>query len=75
MPEGLQQGSTGELLQERIDALETALSAFEDIDCEYEPETEEEDGKDTDPDDEAIADRLREWLREKESEISDISFE
>lgn len=34
MPEGLQQGSTGELLQERIDAMESAASEFEDIELE-----------------------------------------
>ncbi len=32
MPEGLQQGSTGELLQERVSAMETAADEFESID-------------------------------------------
>lgn len=42
MPEGLQQGSTGELLQERIDALDSAISELEEIDTDYE-EPEEDD--------------------------------
>lgn len=33
MPEGLQSGPTGELLQERIDALDNAISELEGIDC------------------------------------------
>ena len=34
MPEGLKQGSTGELLQERIDSLESAESELDCIDCD-----------------------------------------
>lgn len=40
MPEGLQQGSTGELLQERIDGCESAASELEGIDLDV-PEPEE----------------------------------
>lgn len=36
MPEGLQQGSSGEMLTERADACETAASEIEDIITEYE---------------------------------------
>lgn len=36
MPEGLQQGDTGQLLQERIDACENAISEFENIEFDYE---------------------------------------
>lgn len=35
MPEGLQQGPTGDLLQERIDAVESAISDLEQIDFEF----------------------------------------
>lgn len=35
MPEGLQQGPTGELLQERIDSLDNAISEFESIDTDF----------------------------------------
>lgn len=38
MPEGLQQGDTGVLLQERIDSIESAISDLEDIDFDDEDE-------------------------------------
>lgn len=38
MPESLQQGSTGELLQERADACNSAADEFEAIDFEYDPD-------------------------------------
>lgn len=48
MPEGLQEGDTGQLLQERIDQLEDVISELESIDydtikenCEMDIETEE----------------------------------
>jgi len=43
MPESLQSSPTGELLQERIDALETALSELEDIDLDDYEEPDEDD--------------------------------
>lgn len=48
MPEGLQQGATGELLQERVDALEEMISEIENISldsvegCETEEEKQQE---------------------------------
>lgn len=42
MPEGLQEGPTGELLQERYDNLDSAVSELEGIDMDYdEPEDDE----------------------------------
>jgi len=41
MPEGLQQGDTGQLLQERIDVLENWQGELEDIDLDFEFEEEE----------------------------------
>lgn len=41
MPEGLQQGDTGQLLQERIDALESALSDLEGVELKEEGESPE----------------------------------
>jgi len=40
MPEGLQEGPTGEMLQNRIDGLESAISEFEDIDMDEPTEDE-----------------------------------
>lgn len=42
MPESLQSSPTGELLQERIDALENAISEIENIDTEWDPDSEED---------------------------------
>jgi len=42
MPESLQYSPTGELLQERVDALENALSELESIDLDYEEPDEDE---------------------------------
>lgn len=42
MPEGLQEGPTGELLQERYDALDNAVSEFDGLDLDYE-EPDEDD--------------------------------
>ena len=42
MPEGLQQGDTGQLLQDRIDSLEAAISDLENIDFDDEEEMDED---------------------------------
>jgi hypothetical protein len=42
MPENLQYSPTAELLQERVDSIESAISEIESIDFEYEEEEEEE---------------------------------
>lgn len=90
MPESLQSSPTGELLQERIDSLENAISEFDSIDFQYEePDDsdiieelkEEEDSEDENwtPTDEAIQERkqekAQEWIDEKVSEIQNISFD
>jgi hypothetical protein len=41
MPEQLQESPTGEMLQSRIDAMEDAISEFEDFDLSYEEPTDE----------------------------------
>lgn len=57
MPEGLQQGSTGELLQERYDALESAVDDLTGVDI---PEMDEPEDGDEDYDSELhrVADEL-----------------
>jgi predicted RNase H-like nuclease (RuvC/YqgF family) len=81
MPESLQSSPTGELLQERIDALDNAISEFDNIDTDYEdPDDEELKGElDEDATQEDI-DNLRqekkqEWIDEKISDIQNISLE
>lgn len=88
MPESLQSSPTGELLQERVDALDNAISEFEGIDIDYEEPDEDEIRQDiaTDEDIEleevtqeqiqnVIDEKLQEWLDEKTSEIQGISLE
>ena len=81
MPEQLQQVPTGELLQERIDALDNAISELESIDCDYEEPDDEmikEEIGDSCTDEEIEEkknEKLQEWLDEKISEIQSISLE
>ena len=42
MPESLQGGPTGELLQERVDSLDSTISEFEDIDFDFEESSKED---------------------------------
>jgi hypothetical protein len=79
MPESLQYSPTGELLQERIDSLESAISEFESLDLDFEEKEDseikeiiaEEEGIDTDDDgweDEITSDQLDEKREELEDE-------
>lgn len=45
MPEGLQEGDAGQLLQERIDCLESAISDLESIDFEIDEDEEMDEDK------------------------------
>lgn len=85
MPEGLQQGSTGELLQERIDALDNTISELDGIDCDYEEPTlqewiddegkeeKDEDGNDWEDSDDNT--EFTEWKQEKLQEWLDEKTE
>lgn len=91
MPESLQSSPTGELLQERIDALDNAISELEGIDLDYEePDTDEikqeildETDDEEEQTDEMVEtmieerkeEKLREWLDEKIDEIQGVSLE
>lgn len=79
MPESLQSSPTGELLQERIDSLDNAISEFEGIDLDYdEPDTDqvkeeiaEDEGLDTEVEgwDATITDDvIEEWKQDKLNE-------
>lgn len=58
MPEGLQQGDTGQLLQERIDAMENWSSELQSVDCSGDIDEEAEDV------DDQTASRIQEILEE-----------
>lgn len=73
MPDGLQQGSTGELLQERIDACQEAIDNLDNIDLdfeEYEPDEEE----DVDEEAQKSIEQREEWVNEKIAEIQDCGI-
>lgn len=84
MPEGLQQGSTGEWLQERIDAMDSAISEFDSLELE-EPDDddlewpEKEEGEaDADYEKRKEAERAtveREYWEAKLEEFHGISIE
>lgn len=88
MPESLQSSPTGELLQERIDALDNAISEMENIETDYEEpdeeeikdELKEEEGdEDYEPTEEEVEQKkkehLDEWMDEKISELQGIGLE
>lgn len=85
MPESLQQGPTGELLQERIDAMEQAISEFEDLevdepsddDLEIDDEREEGESKDDFEArvEEERKDAIDEYWRGKLEELQGITIE
>jgi len=58
MPEGLQQGSTGEMIQERIDECENMASQIDSVDFDF----------DGDPDD------FDAWIKDKIAEIQEVSY-
>lgn len=43
MPEGLQEGSTGQMLEERMNALDECVSALQDVDCSGDEDGDEEE--------------------------------
>lgn len=51
MPDGLQQGDTGQMIEERANACENAASEIEDIIGEWESERDDFEGRDTDDED------------------------
>lgn len=66
MPDGLQEGATGELLQERFDALDSAASELQDVDVT------DLDDKEDDETDDAFAERCEQHREELAGELSDV---
>jgi len=66
MPEGLRDGDTGQLLQERIASLQEAQDAIESIEVEIEGEEPEEPERAEGETDEAFAARRAAWCQEVE---------
>jgi DNA-directed RNA polymerase subunit RPC12/RpoP len=78
MPEGLQEGDTGQLLQERIDCLDDVISELESIDYESIKEHAKDDvdaEEGTDEYETEIEEKTKEALREEiESAISCLDY-
>jgi hypothetical protein len=70
MPENLQYSPTAELLQERVDALETAIDEFDGLDLDYD-ETDEDELKELVADDLGVDTDSDDW----ESEITEEQIE
>lgn len=76
MPEGLQQGSTGEMIQERIDALESAIGDLESVDISWDPGekgAEETDEEFENASAESLVERCAEITEEMNQILSNIS--
>ena len=81
IPEQLQEATAGEILQERIDNLDSAISDLESIDTDFESQLDEEtDREETETDEDweqRLEDEKTEWCDYKLGEIQgvDLSFE
>lgn len=86
MPDGLQQGDTGQLLEQRAQACEQYADDLENVDLDYdEPDDQEieDEIEDAELDAIEVADRvekikeekLEEWLQEKRDELEGLSWE
>lgn len=79
MPDSLQQGPTGELLQERIDSMDSVISDLEGIETDFDEEAPEEPDRETTPADDkthetAMAEwesRRDAWLEDRAQEVAD----
>lgn len=69
MPEGLQEGDTGQMLQERIESCENAQSELESIDLDFTSEHTPEDKEITQEDRDQ---ELQDWLDEKKDEMTEL---
>jgi len=68
-PEGLKEGPTGQMLQERVEACESAASELESMDMEFTSELDEDDKDITDADKE---EELDAWLMDQQSEMAEF---
>lgn len=73
MPESLQDGDTGILLQERVDGLESWYNEIEAVECEYEEDDIRSELKDEDED--LSEEQLDEQVAEKVQEVVDESIQ
>jgi hypothetical protein len=76
MPDQLQTAPTGEMIQERIDGLDSWASDLEGIECDYEgEELREEVNEEKDEDEELSEEEIEEKVKEKIQEKVDEAIE
>jgi hypothetical protein len=71
MPDGLQQGETGSMMQERIDACDNAQSDAQSLDVDFTSDLADVQEGDDPPTEEELAEELSNWLEEKRNELSE----
>jgi hypothetical protein len=69
MPENLQMGDTGQMIEERVSAIQEVISELEGIDCE--PDIDENEGAEENETDEAKQERIDKLREEKAQEVWD----
>jgi hypothetical protein len=69
MPEGLQQGSTGQMIESRKDGCESAADELEQIETEFDEEEPEDDSEKGE-----WQERKDEWLAERLEEARNVSI-
>lgn len=80
MPEGLQEGPTGQLLQERADALESWADDLENVECDYDEEDlrlemrEENEDADAEEIEQAVNEKIQEKVGEAVSELQNCEI-
>jgi hypothetical protein len=75
MPDGLQQGDTGQLIETRAQSCDDIASAFEDVDLEYEDPGAEEIAEIEAKVNGLKQEKLDEWLGKKRGELEDVSWD
>lgn len=77
IPEQLQEGNSGQILQERIENLDDVISNLENIDTEFSSELDEseKDGMSQEEWERQEEDEREEWIADKIGEINDVGLD
>ena len=77
IPEQLQEGDSGQILQERIENLDDVISNLENIDTEFSSELDEseKDGMSQEEWERQEEDEREEWIADKIGEINDAGLD
>ena len=73
MPDGLREGDTGQLLEERVEACDECINELDQIDIDFEPYEKDEEG-DEDEEEEAANEHESDWISDKVGEVKDCTI-